>query len=195
MVNEAIVSTGLYYYDACNVAASHLAFRTAINEPHAEQFDYAGAKETFGVTASDPLVQALGAVETKAGRCIAFPNLYQHQVQPFSLLDRSKPGYRKILALFLVDPSLQHPRPSTTTVPPQQREWMYGTLHVLAASPHSRLARLPVELLDAIADQTEGLMSQSEAEAVRLELMKERSKMTVVSNEEMFEVPFNMCEH
>lgn len=94
-----------------------------------------------------------------------------------------------------MDPSLQHPRPSTTTVLPQQREWMYGTLHSLAASPRSRLARLPVELLDAIVYQTEGLMDRSEAEAVRLELMKERSRMTVVSNEEMFEVPFNMCEH
>lgn len=93
MVNEAIVSTGIYYYDEHNITGSRLAFRTAINEPYAEQFDYSGARQTFGAAAGDPLVQAIGAVDTKAGRCIAFPNLYQHQVQPFFLLDCSEPGH------------------------------------------------------------------------------------------------------
>ncbi|KFH74129.1 hypothetical protein MVEG_01342 [Podila verticillata NRRL 6337] len=37
-------------------------------------------------------------------RCIAFPNIYQHQVKPFELQDASNPGTRKILVCFLVNP-------------------------------------------------------------------------------------------
>ena len=47
--------------------------------------------------------------------------IYQHCVQPFHLVDPSKPGHRKILALFLVDP---HKRIiSTANIPCQQKEW------------------------------------------------------------------------
>lgn len=154
-----------------------------------------GSMTTYGLDRDEPLLQTLGAVATKAGRCIAFPNTYQHQVQPFSLADRSRPGHRKILALFLVDPSLEHPRPSTTVVPAQQCEWMYAAVHTVAASPDSRLSRLPVELLDAIVDEVEGLMDRAEAEALRLELMDERSAMVEQNTEHVFAVPFNMCEH
>ncbi|KZV69672.1 hypothetical protein PENSPDRAFT_608397 [Peniophora sp. CONT] len=197
MINEAIVSTGIYYYDEDNTTESRLAFRTAVDDFRMSyhQDDDVGIKTTYGINPDEPLLQTLGAVVTKAGRCIAFPNMYQHQVQPFSLVDRSRPGHRKILALFLVDPNLEHPRPSTTVVPAQQREWMYAAVHTLAASPDSRLSRLPVELLDAIVDKVEGLMDRSEAEALRLELMDERSVMTERNTEEIFSLPFNMCEH
>lgn len=33
MINEAIVSTGIYYYDEENVTESKLAFRAAVDEP------------------------------------------------------------------------------------------------------------------------------------------------------------------
>ena len=32
------------------------------------------------------------------------PNVYVHMVQPLELADKSKPGNRKILDLFLIDP-------------------------------------------------------------------------------------------
>ncbi|VDB86904.1 unnamed protein product [Peniophora sp. CBMAI 1063] len=197
MINEAIVSTGIYYYDEDNVTESRLAFRTAVNDPgvHYEQDDSVGSMTTYELDRDEPLVQTLGAVATKAGRCIAFPNIYQHQVQPFALADPSRPGYRKILALFLVDPSLEYPRPSTTFVPPQQRGWMRTTVHTAAASTESRLSKLPVELLNTIVDQVDGLMDRAEAGALRLELMEERSAMTEENTEQVFAVPFNMCEH
>jgi hypothetical protein len=66
----------------------------------------------------DLLNQNLGSIITKSGRAIAFPNLYQHCVAPFSLLDNSKPGHRKILVFFLVDPAYHIL--STALVPPQQ---------------------------------------------------------------------------
>ncbi|VDB98723.1 unnamed protein product [Peniophora sp. CBMAI 1063] len=192
MINEAIVSTGIYYYDEDNVTESRLAYRASVNAPSVGQHDVSGARATYGLARDDPLMQTLGAVVTKAGRSIAFPNIYQHQVQPFALADTSRPGHRKILALFLVDPSLEHPRPSTTFVPPQQREWMYTTIRSLSTSSDSRLSRLPLELLDAIVENIDGLMDRAEAEELRLELMDERTKMTDNNLEEMFEVPFNI---
>ena len=55
------------------------------------------------------------------GRLVTFPNTVQHRVAPFALADPTKPGHRKILALFLIDP---HRRViSTANVPPQQAEW------------------------------------------------------------------------
>jgi len=42
-------------------------------------------------------------------------------VQPFHLVDPTKPGVRKILVFFLVDPA--EPVSSTATVTPQQMHW------------------------------------------------------------------------
>lgn len=58
---------------------------------------------------------------TLEGRCLCFPNIYQHQVQPFELKDKSKPGHRKILVFFLSDPAQSVL--STSEIPPQQAEW------------------------------------------------------------------------
>ncbi len=138
--------------------------------------------------------QVVGEVLTKAGRCIAFPNLYQHCVSPFSLLDPSKPGYRKIVALFLVDPELKSPRPSTTTVPPQGRDWWFQELLGLAEEGSNRLGLLPTELLDLIVDFMD-LMTRKEAEEVRLQLMDERTVFVRENSENMFDTQFNMCEH
>src|SRR6185437_9957997 len=66
----------------------------------------------------DALNQVLGSAETRAGRALAFPNILQHRVDPFRLADPSRPGHRKILAFFLVDPSVTIV--STSDVPPQQ---------------------------------------------------------------------------
>ena len=79
---------------------------------------------------------------TKTHRCVAFPNLYQHQVQPFRLEDPTKPGHRRILALFLVDPTQKIL--SATDVAPQQRGWISKTTH--GAGQNSAFAKLSVEL-------------------------------------------------
>ncbi|GJE90782.1 DUF4246 domain-containing protein [Phanerochaete sordida] len=203
MVNEAIVSTGIYYYDEENITESSLAFRMAVSAPEDyEQFDYDGVKAEFGFTIDEPLNQQIGSVVTKQGRCIAFPNVFQHQVQPFELADKSKPGHRKIVALFLVDPELPKPRPSTTNILPQQAGWMKLVLRDVAAklrAVHGADAKgfgaLPVEVIDMIVDQAEWLMSRQEAEEHRLALMDERTAMTGVNDECMFSMAFNMCEH
>ena len=153
-------------------------------------------------SSDDPLNQDLGAVVTKQGRCIAFPNVFQHKVQPFELVDKSKPGHRKIIALFLVDPALPTPRPSTSNIPFQQKDWARTMLQEIASDLRQAhgvlakgLAKLPVEVVDMIIDQADFLMSRKEAEEFRLVLMAERSITAENSDATMFTVQFNMCEH
>ncbi|KAF9014469.1 hypothetical protein BDZ89DRAFT_1076594 [Hymenopellis radicata] len=94
MLNEEIVATFIYYYDEDNIGESRLAFRTSVVEPlYHGQEDEECTYLIYGLARGHPLVQELGDVRTCQGRCIAFPNVYQHQI------------------------------PSTTSVPPRQYEW------------------------------------------------------------------------
>ena len=126
---------------------------------------------------------------TKAGRCIAFPNIYQHRVSSFELKDRTRAGHRKILALFLVDPAVRVP--STSTVAPQQKHFLVETL----AECPGPLATLPREILGMIADADPQTMTRAEAFAYREELMDERTTFVDASNHGFFGTAFNMCEH
>lgn len=118
MLNERIVSTGVYYWDSENITESRLGFRAALDDPRYEQNDDAGLREVYGLEDEDALNQMLGRVPTPAGRCLAFPNALQHRVDEFRLADPTRPGHRKILAFFLVDPTEQIV--STSDIPPQQ---------------------------------------------------------------------------
>ncbi|GAB3455741.1 hypothetical protein GCM10027570_36640 [Streptomonospora sediminis] len=118
MLNERIVSTAIYYWDSENITESRLGFRAAIDDPEYQQDDSLGMSEVYGLDNEEPLNQVLGSASTPAGRCLAFPNILQHRVDPFRLADPTRPGYRKILVFFLVDPSV--PLVSTSDVPPQQ---------------------------------------------------------------------------
>ncbi|WP_407565166.1 DUF4246 domain-containing protein [Streptomyces sp. 184] len=118
MLNERIVSTGIYYWDSENITESRLGFRAALDDPTYEQNDDNGLRDVYGLEDEDALNQMLGSISTPAGRCLAFPNILQHRVSPFGLTDATRPGYRKILVFFLVDPSEKIV--STSDVPPQQ---------------------------------------------------------------------------
>ena len=119
---------------------------------------------------TSPRVQGIGSLITKTHRCIAFPNSCQHQVQPFRLEDPTKPGHRKILVFFLVDPTKRVL--STTDVAPQQREWVTEAMY--HAGRNSAFRKLPVELLVMISSENKGSMTRSEAEKYRDELKSER---------------------
>ncbi|MCX5414317.1 DUF4246 domain-containing protein [Streptomyces sp. NBC_00059] len=118
MLNERIVSTGIYYWDSENITESRLSFRAALDDPSYEQNDDNGLRDVYGLEDEDALNQTLGSASTPAGRCLAFPNVLQHRVGSFRLADPARPGCRKILAFFLVDPSERIV--STSDVPPQQ---------------------------------------------------------------------------
>ncbi|CUA75280.1 ABC transporter C family member 4 [Rhizoctonia solani] len=192
MRNEAIAASGIYYYDEENITESRLAFRAAVTVPYYEQEDERGCILTWGIGRDEPCINELGAVVTCQDRCIAFPNTYQHRVSPFELKDKSKPGHRKIVALFLVDPAIR--RPSTTTVPPQQAKWRASAI---SANPVLKAAfdKLAPEIINHIDSMVEGTMTREEAEAYRLELMDEGTAFVEKNDEEFFMTPFSLCEH
>jgi hypothetical protein len=123
-------------------------------------------------------MQHLGRIVTGEGRLIAFPNALAHRVEPFGLADATKPGHRKILAMFLVDPHIRVL--STSVVPPQQKDWW--ARHVQDIAP---LSNLPREIFDLIIGfVNDFVMSWGDALAVRQTLMKERSQVDYARGEE-----------
>ena len=135
------------------------------------------------------ITQDLGAVACKEGRLLTFPNTVQHCVSPFSLVDPSKPGHRKILALFLVDP---HRRIiSSANVPPQQEDWDHERQNAV----NQALASLPVELQNIVQNDLGPMMTLEKAKEYRLELMKERGYRSGKHNENFQAGDFGLCEH
>ena len=140
----------------------------------------------FGVQNDEAAVQEAGSVVTSEGRLITFPNIVQHRVEPFRLHDPSKPGHRKIVALFLVNPHVKIL--SSAKIPCQRKDWWE---EYQANNPPT-------------ADSTESEgghsfvdfpLEMDEAKELRLKLMEERSffgqsqERTIKSNH------FNLCEH
>lgn len=118
-------------------------------------------------------IQHLGSVSTPQGRLLAFPNTLQHKVEPFELVDKTRPGHRRFLALWLVDPHYRIC--STRNVPPQQQDWWAGGVG------------------GENAPEEGWLMSLEEAKTLRLELMAERTK--AVKAVETGTSTYNFCEH
>ncbi|SDA02871.1 BZ3500_MvSof-1268-A1-R1_Chr11-1g03198 [Microbotryum saponariae] len=207
MKNESIVATGIYYYDQVNIDGSSLAFRGTFDETELpyEQNDERGVEIVFGIHGDGPTVQSYNSAATTHNRCLTFPNIYQHRVPSFSLRDRTKPGHRKILVFFLVDP-LRPRIPSTRDVAPQQRKWIERALCESAPgadteaddsepSRGSLINRLPNELWNRILDLTDGLMTQDEAKEHRNKLMFERKFKLKEHSTEVYEREFSLCEH
>lgn len=137
------------------------------------------------------VTQQLGSVVCREGRLLTFPNVVQHCVSPFSLEDKTKPGHRKILALFLIDP---HRRIiSSANVPPQQEDWGKERQKLV----NNLLSQnLPRELQDMVErDMPASFLTMDEAKAYRLELMEERSVSADVSNNAFETGSFSLCEH
>jgi hypothetical protein len=132
------------------------------------QNEYESAEYFFGVEHEGENTQILGQVQTRQGRLLCFPNILQHQVQSFKLKDSSKPGHRKILAMFLVDPNI--PVLSTANIPPQNKVW-WGE-EVRKIEPFTKL---PQELFDNIMEQVTYPLSWEDALKVRESLMAERT--------------------
>lgn len=128
------------------------------------------------------------------GRLLTFPNILQHQVQPFSLQDPTKPGHRKILALFLVDPGIRII--STANVPPQQRDWWGEEVDRQTADSGKALAKLSRELKDKVFESVDDFpISMETAKELRLKLMEER-KQYGLNQASVFERnEFSLCEH
>ncbi|KAJ2460424.1 hypothetical protein GGF42_000846 [Coemansia sp. RSA 2424] len=195
MANERTIATGIYYYDMENIAESSLEFREKVGEEiDNEPDDWRGVGLAYGIKEEDGdeydgvlLAQDIGQVEMKNGRCIVFPNIYQHQLFRLKLADEARPGHCKMLAFYFVDPATRIP--STEIVPPQQQSWWAES--VLSSGP---LSELPLLVTDGILDKVDFPMSLSGAKNLRLELMAERSEANRYVSDELFSCNF-FIEH
>ncbi|KAJ1766630.1 hypothetical protein LPJ74_005791 [Coemansia sp. RSA 1843] len=193
MANERIIATGIYYYDVENVTESDLAFRESIDQYlHYEQHDGEGVRLGYGLDADydneENMVQSVGQVETKNGRCIVFPNIYQHKVGGFKLVDPTKPGHRKIFAFFFIDPSTRIP--STEIVPPQQQDWWTETF-----ADGNPISELPSLVQSLVYSNVSFPISLDDAKQIRLDLMAERTAGNEGAAGELFAPTFTLCEH
>ncbi|KAF3277763.1 hypothetical protein TWF970_005016 [Orbilia oligospora] len=188
MKNERILATGIYYYAQENITDSTLSFRRTARVDQDSQWSdsYWSRLHAMGNTYG---VQELGEIQTKENRAIVFPNVYQHRVSPFTLIDPKKPGYRKILAFFLCDPG--HDVPTTETVMPQQPEQRIDLEKSLREGP---LGGLPEEIFQGIVGELPPLITLDEARGYRSELMEERSSFTGHSSKVQGRY-YNLCEH
>ncbi|KAK4691600.1 hypothetical protein P7C71_g5428, partial [Lecanoromycetidae sp. Uapishka_2] len=199
-MNEHICASALYYYSSENISDSFLGFRTWVDSQSLEekaygQDDYEGVEQIYGIEQHGPAVQELGRILTKEGRLLAFPNVLQHRVSSFRLADPTKPGHRKILALFLVDPNFRVL--STANIPPQQKSWLSKEVLERSDSLVARTSRLPNELVDKIVKNvSHSTMTLGEAKEIRLRLMEERKALVDQADTIMHhEMSFNFCEH
>ncbi|KAL2915113.1 hypothetical protein HK105_205437 [Polyrhizophydium stewartii] len=185
-INESIVATGICYYDMDNITTSRLSFRTALSEDiRYEQDDRMYWMDVYGIANEETQrVEELGALEAKLGRCIVFPNVHQHRVEPFELADPTRPGFRKILVFFLVDPTKRIV--STAHMAPQQQDWHEAGLRDMPLLP---------ELWPLVTPHIPGTMTLDNAKELRLELMNERTDVQSVVNNQVFGQTFTLCEH
>lgn len=147
----------------------------------------------FGLDPEGPAVQVVGSVECLEGRLLTFPNILQHQVQPFKLADPTKPGHRKILALFLVDPGVRII--STANVPPQRRDWWSESVIRDFAKAGTKFATLSSELKEKVFENVDFPIGMDDAKEVRLKLMEERSSYVGEQNVVFEQERFSLCEH
>ncbi|KAJ5504886.1 hypothetical protein N7463_007760 [Penicillium fimorum] len=199
-LNERICATAIYHYDSQNITDNSLAFRQRgmmnMDEIDNEygRFEFLHAvfgfgEDVEGLGSNRDITQNLGAVLCKEGRLLTFPSTVQHRVSPFSLVDPSKPGHRKILTPFLVDP---HRRIiSSANMPPQREDWGYERQNAVEQA----LADLPLELQNIVRGDLEPLMTMKKAKEYRLELMEERGLRSGKHNEYFDEGEFSLCEH
>ncbi|KAK5670464.1 hypothetical protein QVD99_003145 [Batrachochytrium dendrobatidis] len=180
-INESIVAVGLYYYDVENITTPKLDFRVAV-----DRFEYQIAsemywKDVYGIDEESPQSQYIGSLELPNGRCVVYPNRYQHKEQSFELADPTQPGHCKILTFFVVNPSRRIV--STAHVAPQQPQWYNSSLD---KTP------IPPELWNDATQYIQGVQSPAEAKHYRDELTSDRTQIVMAYSEYIYEQKYNL---
>ncbi|KAK6098482.1 hypothetical protein MT418_8520 [Batrachochytrium dendrobatidis] len=169
-INESIVATGLYYYDVENITTPKLDFRVAVYCFYEMESDMYW-KDVYGIDRESPHNQYIGSLEVSNGRCVVYPNRYQHKEQSFKLADPTQPGHCKILTFFVVNPACRIV--STAHVAPQQPQWCKSSLDK---------AHIPPELWNDITQYIQGVQSPAETKHHRDELTSDRTRITAAYN-------------
>ncbi|KPM45199.1 hypothetical protein AK830_g1423 [Neonectria ditissima] len=192
-INEHICATALFYYSNENITDSYIDFRTQSNAEDLdeenleyEQYDWKTIQRIFAINwpGGGSTMQNVGSVLTREGRALFFPNVLQHHVNSFKLADPTRPGHRKILALFLVDPCI--PVISTANVPPQQKHWWPDELIKNEEEPEPTLFNPP---------KVELPFDDKIAKEFRRDLIAERSGAESRVEDKMKGLEWNFCEH
>ncbi|KAM7217952.1 Protein of unknown function (DUF4246) domain containing protein [Rhypophila decipiens] len=181
-LNEHIIATALvrdiyaYTTDEENIEPIALSFRqpTHWKQPELEErmgqdvrienpSRYEYYERIFGVSLDPEIftecVQNYGSVETKPGRLLVFPNTFDHRVSGCTLKDKTKPGYRRFIALWLVNPEMRII--STANVPPQQLDWWLGS--VIGDIEKGVKGQVPPEIMQLVLENTgENVANESE---------------------------------
>ena len=134
----------------------------------------------------EPAIQNLGKVLTQESRLLCFANVMQHKVSPSKLKDPTKPGHRKLLALFLVDPHIKII--STENVPPQQHVWWRENV----ATFSGLFEKLPPELAENVLNGVDFPVTLETTREQRLELMEERKQFALYSETVYEDKTFNV---
>jgi hypothetical protein len=207
LLNDHIVATTIVYFSSENITpeSGSLTFRVEAHlnpylhtygtktgsnpfhplEPLADIYSFASYLELSRDDDIDapgaPALQVLGTLAAPDGRLIAFPNVMQHRIEAFNLLDPTRPGRRRWLKLHLVDP---HYRVcSTRNVPPQQFDWWYE--EGLSKIDWSRW-EVPTEMVQEIETLVgEFPTTRVDAERLKESLENERMDKFEVVNQEV----------
>ncbi|KAH6962441.1 hypothetical protein BKA56DRAFT_498126 [Ilyonectria sp. MPI-CAGE-AT-0026] len=190
--NERICATALYYYDCDNITESHVAFRASTDQEDLYELEVLRAEteeevleRLFAYKDPESKLQELGSVLTRQGRALFIPNVYQQRAGAFQLVDKTRPGHCKILALFLVDPKI--PIISTSNVPPQQYDWWTESIGDCSA--------LPTELWEMVWKYAGTPITEKYAKELRKELMAERIRVeTGEADSHSWREQWNYCE-
>ncbi|OAJ44193.1 hypothetical protein BDEG_27457 [Batrachochytrium dendrobatidis JEL423] len=180
-INESIVATGLYYYDVENITTPKLDFRVAVSWCHYQGASDMYWKDVYGIDQESPHSQYIGSLELPNGRCLVYPNRYQHKEQSFELADPTQPGHCKILTFFVVDPACRIV--STAHVAPQQPQWYNSSLDK---------THIPPELWNDATQYIQGVQSPTEAKRYRDELTSDRTRIITAYNEYIYERVYNL---
>ncbi|KAJ8328644.1 hypothetical protein O5D80_003116 [Batrachochytrium dendrobatidis] len=174
-INESIVAIGLYYYDVENITTPKLDFRVAVDCFYEMESDMYW-KDVYGIDLESLQNQYIGSLEVSNGRCVVYPNRYQHKEQSFELADPTQPGHCKILTFFVVNSVCRIV--STAHVAPQQPQWYNSSLDK---------AHIPPELWNDIMQYIQGVQSPAKAKHYRDELTSDRTRITAAYNKKLYE--------
>ncbi|KAH6628146.1 hypothetical protein F5144DRAFT_654177 [Chaetomium tenue] len=164
-MNERIVATALYYLDSENITDSHLEFGCSRNPYQSTrrlreaglEWDECWVESIYGTRLGSGRregsnLQSYGSVLTPHGRLLAFPNTLQHRVSGFRLADPTKPGHRRCITLWLVDPMTRII--STANVPPPQHNWWDdSTFGTAPGDKKKAMAGMPAEVKLLLAER------------------------------------------
>ncbi|OAJ45428.1 hypothetical protein BDEG_28568 [Batrachochytrium dendrobatidis JEL423] len=178
--NESIVATGLYYYDVKNITTPKLDFRVAVDRFDRQMASDMYWEDVYGIDRESPRNQYIGSLEASNGRCVVYPNRYQHKEQSFELADPTQPGHCKILTFFVVNPACRIV--STAHVAPQQPQWYNSSLDKTHILP---------ELWNDATQYIQGVQSPTEVKRYRDELTSDRTRITAAYNKYIYERAYN----